>query len=155
MNKKIFLFGVALLVAGQFVAAQSLQMITLSADGVETSYALENVQKIVIENNTMTVNMKTGNDATEITRIRFDEASIGFKNATGTSSVFVFPNPVKEMLTVNGVQENATINLYDLNGVLLQSVSAQENATNIYVSALQQGMYFLQIGEQVVKFIKQ
>ena len=320
MIKKSFFLGLALLAAGQFLIAQSLQIITLGADGNEAVYALSNVQKIVFDNNTMTVKMKAGDDVTGITRISFDNDVSGidysklklnevsgvgndaakfyelinigdvdiplvgcqiiynaapnnigdqfppdreqltwtgsatqiaeagklfsligrnnqgsfttgltaariliitlkdpagnvidkcirakdtdeyeindksfsripdgtgpfyFTNPTpdefngsdvtglllvpqtdGTgieklkveSSIFVFPNPVKEYLTVNGVKKDAIINVYDLTGRLLQTVYAQENSTNINVSSLQQGTYFLRAGEQTVKFVKQ
>ena len=156
MNKKIFLLSLVLLVAGRLFATGELHLITVSADGTETPYALPNVQKIVFENDSMTVKMKSGTDATGITCIRFllmDD--VGIKNLKPESKVFIFPNPVKTYLKVAGVDKNAKINLLDLNGKLLQSVSAQDNSTDIDVSALPSGLYLLQIGEQVIKFIKQ
>lgn len=320
MIKKSSLLGLALLMAGQLLVAQSSQMITVSADGKEATYVLSNVQKIVFENNTMTVNMKSGNDVTNIKRISFtqkfsgidysklrlnevsgvgndpdkfyelinigteaiplegceiyynangsnggsfppngnqgltwtgcaeqvigagellsligrnnpcsfttgltaariltimlkdpdgnviDECirakdtgdyeigylsfsripdgtgpfyftvptpdkmngtdatglllvpqpeGTGIKNIKVESSIFIFPNPVKEKLTVNGVKKDATINVYDLAGGLLQSIPAQENSTEINVSSLQQGIYLLRVGEQTIKFVKQ
>jgi len=317
MIKKSFLLGLALLIAGQLLVAQSFRMITLSADGEETSYVLSNVQKIVFVNNTMTVNLKNGvadvNDIKRISfaqdfseidysKLRINEVSgvggdpdkfyelinigdvdillkdckmyynndpfnaayvapltwtgcadqvieaggllcligrnsnpcsfttgltaqrnikvtlvdpdgnlideftrakdteeyaftdksfsripdgtgpfyftdptpcelngedatglvlvpqkpgSGFENPKVESSIFVFPNPVKEYLTVSGVEKGETINLYDLSGGLLQTIPAQENSTKIDVSSLQQGVYVLQIGKQQVKFIKQ
>ena len=321
MIKKIVFLGLVLLIAGQFVAAQAFQMITLSADGEEASYAVSNVQKIVIEDNTMTVKMKAGTDVSNITRVSFAPDLLGvdysklklnevsgvgndpekfyelintgavdiplegckiYYNANGSnggvfppngnqgltwtgsadqvakagelfcligrntpgsfttgltaarilivtledpagnvidecirakdtdeyafvehsysripdgtgpfyftttptpcemngndatgltlvpqspgtgilqpkaeSAISLFPNPVKEYLSVNGVKADAIINLYDLNGKLLQTIPVQENSTTIHVSSLQQGIYVLQIGEQLVKFIKQ
>jgi len=321
MNKKITLLGLALLMAGQLLVAQSLfQMVTLSADGEETTYYISDVQKIVFENNTMTVNMKDGDDVTDITRISFaedlsgidysnlkinevsgvggDDAKFyelinigdtdiplegcqiiynaapsnigdpfppdreqttwtglsnqvakagelfsligrnnaesfttgltaariliitlkdpagntidqciraedtglyeisdksfsripdgtgpfyftnptpnewngtnsaglllvpqapitGIKTLKAESSVFIFPNPVKEYLTVNGLRNNVTINLYDLKGELLQAIPVNENSIKINVSSLQQGTYLLRVGEQTIKFIKQ
>ena len=330
MIKKSILLGFALLIAGQLLVAQSLKLITLSADGDETSYVISNVQKIIVENKTMTVEMKDGDDVTNITRISFDHDLSGsiysnlrinevsgvdrgggrngdndkfyelinngevdipldgcqlFYNANGSpglplptgegtltwtgdgtqvaeagklfsligrnntglfpgsftsgltperiliitlkdpdgnvidkfiraedtgkyatpdrdksfsripdgtgpfyfteptpeefngtdatglllipddktgiisvkvgTSIFVFPNPVKEYLTVNGVKKGAILNLYDLSGVLLQTVTAQDNSTNINVSTLQQGVYFLRVEDETIKFIKQ
>ena len=325
MIKKIFLFGIALLAVGQFVAAQELYKITVSADGKSTSYALSSVQKIVFDNNTMTVNMKSGSSLTNVTRVGFSlemptfdysklkinevsgvgddsekfyelinigdveislagcklyynangstggvfppngnqgltwtgnethmiqpgdlmlllgryhatnnpngafttgltaqrmliitledptgnvidqciraedteiydisdksfsripdgtgdfyfttptpnlfngndaagllvpqsPSGVGIKNQKAESSIFVFPNPVKTYLTVEGVNEGAKIDLLDLNGTLLQSILTQDNSTNIDVSSLSQGMYLLQVEGQIVKFIKQ
>ena len=315
MIKKSFFFGLALLVVGQLLVAQSFQIITLSADGEETSYVVSSVQKVVFENNTMTVNMKEGNDVTNIMSIGFSQELSGVdysklklneisgvggdsekfyelinigdedielegckiyynndpfnagytapltwtgcagqkikagellsligrgnpcsfttgltaqriikvtffdpdgnlideftraqdtgiyaiadksfsripdgtgpfyfttptpdafngSDATGLllvpqtddtgieslkveSSIFIFPNPVKEYITVSGVKKDAIINLYDLNGRLLQTISAQENSTNINVLSLQQGTYLLRAGEHTIKFVKQ
>jgi len=71
MSKKSFLLGVVLLIAGQLLTAQEWKIITLSADGAETVYAVTNVQRIVFENELMTVNMKSGDDVTDITRVSF------------------------------------------------------------------------------------
>lgn len=319
MIKKSFIFGLALLTAGQLLVAQSLQIITLSADGDEKSYVVSNIQKIVFENSTMTVNMKNGDDVTNVTRISFTQdfsetdysklklnevsgvgddsdkfyelINIGFVdiplegcqiyyNANGSiggnfppnddrltwtgssaqviqagqlysligrntpgsfttgltperiliitlkdpygntidqciraqdtgeyavgrdksflripdgtgpfyftnptpdefngmdttglllvpqtntgienikveSPIFVFPNPVKEILTVNCLKKDTIINLYNITGGLIQTIPAQENSTTINVSSLQQGVYLLRVGEQTIKFVKQ
>jgi len=156
MNKKSFLLGVVLLLAGQLLTAQEWKLITLSADGSETSYAVSNVQRIVFENDAMTVNMKSGDNVTGISRVSFlfDEET-GIEYLKSKSSVFVFPNPVKTTLTVAGTEKNVRINLLNLNGALLQNMLTQDNSTDIDVSSLQQGVYLLQVGNQVVKFIKQ
>ena len=155
MNKKIFILGVVLLIAGR-LAAQGFQLITLTADGAKASYALMNVQEIVFENNTMTVNLKSGTDVTGVTRVSFSQdGGVGIENPEAEPSVFVFPNPVQTYLTVSGVAKDVKINLLNLSGVLLQSIFAQDNATNIDVSALSQGVYLLRIGDKAVKFIKQ
>ena len=61
MNKKIFFLVVVFLLTGQLLSAQKLNyLITRTADGAKASYALADVRKIVLENNTMTVNMKAG-----------------------------------------------------------------------------------------------
>jgi len=156
MNKKKFLLSLVLLVAEQLFAVGELRLITVSADGTETTYALPNVQKIVFENDSMTVKMKSGPDATGITCIKFllsDNSRI--ENLKQASKIFIFPNPVKTNLKVAGTEKDVKINLIDLNGKLLQSVSAQDNSTDIDVSALSPGLYLLQIGEKSIKFIKQ
>ena len=159
MNKKGFLLGVVLLMAGQLLTAQEWKIITLSADGSEATYALTNVQKIVFEENddvaTMTVKMKSGGDLSGVSSVSFAFGQVGVEYLKPESSVFVYPNPVKTNLTVAGTDKNARINLLNLNGALLQSIITQDNTTEIDVSSLQQGLYLLQVGNQTVKFIKQ
>lgn len=321
MIKKYFLIALALLAAGQLLVAQELQLIALNADGVKTAYALLSVQKIISENNTMTVKLKTGNDVTNIICISFanslsendysklkinevsgvgedpdkfyelintgtedinlggckiyynansgtngafppngnqgltwtgcvgqiigpgelltligrynpcsfttgltaarilvislkapddeliDECIRAFDtgdytitnksfsripdgtgpfyfttktpgefngtNATGLlkvpqtqqtmgiekpkteSSIFIYPNPAKENVTINGVKKGITIKVYDSTGRFIQTVTAQEGFTDINVSSLQQGVYVLQIDGEQINFIKQ
>ena len=151
--KKNILLGVVLLIAGQLFA-QRTSVVTMSADGVETAYVLSDVQKIVFNSNAMTVNMNSGTDATGIACVRFLSPN-EIETISSKSSVFVFPNPVKTLLTITGVEKDVRINLLSLNGTLLQSILAQKDLTDIDVSSLQQGIYLLQIGNEVVKFVKQ
>jgi len=154
MMKKITFLGLALLAAGQLMVAQTLQLIAVSADGNETTYPVSTVQKVVFENNAMTVKTNTG-DATNITCIKFtQDENEGIKNQKLEPSIFAFPNPVSETLTVKGVKKDAIINLYDMSGALLKTVTSQENSTNVDVSTLQKGVYLLRIDKQVIKFIK-
>jgi len=103
----------------------------------------------------MTVKTNTGSDATNITCIKFtQDGNAGIKNQKSEPSIFVFPNPVGETLTVNGVKKDEIINLYDMSGALLKTVTSQETATNINVSSLKQGVYLLRIDKQVIKFLK-
>ena len=148
--------GVVLLLAGQLVTAEEPGIVTVTADGVETAYALAAVDKIVFaknDNTTMTVNMKDDAPVTDVVRIYFD----AYHSATPTlasSAVFVFPNPVTAKLTVSGVDADTKINLHSVNGTLLQSIPAQDNATDIDVSSLPAGIYLLCVGAQTYKFIK-
>jgi len=156
MIKKTFLLGLFLLVAGRFLAGAESKLIMLSADGTETAYVLSDVQKIVFDDNSMTVNMKSGDDVTGITCIRFlISEDVGIKIPDLPSRVFIFPNPVTTNLTISGTDKDVKINLFDLSGKLLKSVSAQDNSTNVNVTSLQRGVYLLQVGGQVLKFIKQ
>jgi hypothetical protein len=153
MMKKMNLLGVVLLIAGQLFA-QQLQLVTVSADGSQTVYALSDMRKIVFKNNTMTVNMKSEADVTGIVSVRFNAAT-DIETIPSKPSVFVDPNPVKTQLTVAGVEKNVRINLFHLNGALLQNILTQDNPAVIDVSSLQPGIYLLQIGDRTVKFVKQ
>jgi hypothetical protein len=102
---------------------------------------------------TPTPNAMNGTDATGLLLV--PKSQTGIINPKAEPTISVFPNPVKTYLTVSGANKGLTINLLDLNGTLLQNILMQDSATNIDVSALKQGTYLLQIGKQVVKFIKQ
>ncbi len=165
MNKKIFLLWVVLLITGQLFAAQVPCLITVSADGAETAYALTDVQKIIFAPSVATANppivgmaviKKTGELVSDVTRISFDTREpTGIADTKAESSVFIFPNPVKTTLTIRNVDANLKVDMYSVAGSLVQSSFTQEGSTDIDVSSLQQGTYLLRVGEQTLKFVKQ
>ena len=160
MNKKIFLLGIVLLLTGQLWAAKEPSMIAVSADGNPTILRLAGVQRIVfaVDNQSMTAEMKQGKTpevVTDIVCVSFGEHDFSDVKAVSTSSMAVFPNPVKTTLTVTGADAGLKIDLYSVNGTLLQSLSAQDKTTDIDVSSLESGTYFLKVGTKSIKFIKQ
>ncbi len=153
MNKKPFLLGIVLLSAGQLFA-QEMQFATQhNASGVITDYqALTNKQKIVFDTpGTMTVELKDESSIENVHSVIFRSSGVtGIETLLAQSSIAVYPNPASTSITVSGVSENARINLFNLNGALLQS----STETMMDVSALKQGVYILQADGQIVKFIK-
>lgn len=80
---------------------------------------------------------------------------INAKDLEGNSEVFnVFPNPVSQFLTVEGIIQPAEFQLVNLQGeiVLEGVVSSQEN--KIDVQFLSSGIYYLKIGNNRVKIVK-
>ena len=67
-------------------------------------------------------------------------------------SVYVYPNPVREFLIIEGAAELSEIKICDLNGKVLMTKVVEGETTKITVSGLSQGLYLMQIGKQVVKF---
>ena len=70
-------------------------------------------------------------------------------NDTLVNTIFVYPNPTQDVLMIQGA-ESQTLRVYNLQGSLLQT----EWGNQIAVSHLPVGTYLLQIGTQVVRFIK-
>ena len=66
-------------------------------------------------------------------------------------TVIVYPNPTHEVLCVHGAPADATLRIYSTAGQLL----ATAQGTQINVSHLPCGTYLLQIGTQVMRFIKE
>lgn len=66
------------------------------------------------------------------------------------SGIILYPNPTQDRLVVQGA-EGQTLRVYDLQGRLLK----QTEGTEVQVEDLANGTYLLQIGTQVVRFIKQ
>ena len=70
--------------------------------------------------------------------------------SASANSIIVYPNPTQDVLIITGINTQ-TLRVYDLQGRLLQT----EIGTQINVSNLAVGTYLLQIGTQIVRFIKQ
>ena len=68
-----------------------------------------------------------------------------------SGTVIVYPNPTHEMLCVQGVPDDITLRVYSTTGQLLTTAQG----TKIDVSHLPQGTYLLQLGAQVIRFVKE
>ena len=66
-----------------------------------------------------------------------------------SDAIVVYPNPTQDVLYVKGT-ENTILRVYDMQGQLLQTAEGDR----LTVSSLSTGTYLLQIGTQVVRFIK-
>ena len=88
-----------------------------------------------------------------IIKITFSETSPVPTSIDGARSgtVIVYPNPTHEMLCVQGVPDDITLRVYSTTGQLLTTAQG----TKIDVSHLPQGTYLLQLGTQVIRFMKE
>ena len=68
----------------------------------------------------------------------------------------ISPNPTNDMLQVNSfLKEISSIQIYDINGRIIQEINIQKFATTFSISHLSKGIYFVRINnEKSIKFIK-
>jgi hypothetical protein len=87
--------------------------------------------------------------------------SLETESNTNVSTIFAYPNPTTENLTLsfeaNEVQ--AAISIYALSGNLI-SVNNEnriigENQVLLHTSELNQGIYFVKVGEKMLRFVKE
>jgi len=71
-----------------------------------------------------------------------------------SANIQVFPNPTSDYLLIKGLEANQTARVFSLDGKLMSTSQTTDSETKIDVSNLQQGNYLLQIGAEIVKFIK-
>lgn len=132
-------------------------LVALSADGSETVYELASVGKITFDGQ-MVVEDKQGQVLQDgVSCVLFAEREIDTalpQIESQQTQLFVFPNPVVEQLTVTGTDAQMLLRLFDINGRLVNVFETSDGQTQINVSNLAKGNYLLQIGNQVVKFIK-
>lgn len=80
---------------------------------------------------------------------------VGCNAKLGTTLLFnqnvkLYPNPVQNQLTVEGLEEGAEISIYTTTGEMVLST----NQSIINTSDLLQGIYFLKSGSTVIRFMK-
>lgn len=56
----------------------------------------------------------------------------------------VFPNPVQDELTIKTDKENQTVQLYTINGSLVQTIQLSNTSVNLSTRSLASGIYYLQ-----------
>ena len=153
MKIKLLLSLLALFFASQVFANEVTGCVAVSADGYKTSYVLANIQRIEIKATdskaSMTILNKDGVYSSEYQKILFAESATDIEEL-GISSIFVFPNPVSNTLYIQGVDDDASLEVYNLTGKSL----IKEKGTELDVTSLNQGTYILRINNQYVKFIK-
>lgn len=154
MKLKIFTCVLFMAFSVWLFAEEKNAIVAISADGAESFFLLADMKRIEVnkqdESVTMSVRFKDGTlDGSYKTLIfRNDATSIG---ELGEISFYVYPNPVVNTLNVIGVDENASLSVFNLNGLCVK----QERGNVIDVNSLLKGTYILQINNQYVKFIKQ
>ena len=134
-----------------------------SIEGAEKQSAISLIGYITFESEQMLLYNKSG-ELLGYTRIT-DIGRIAFKESNTTSidniqlNVCVYPIPAQDILVISGLENNQSIHVYDLQGTLqnIQPIVGGnfEVSTSINVSGLKNGIYLLQVGTEVVKFIKQ
>ena len=68
--------------------------------------------------------------------------------------VSIYPNPVDDMLHIEGVTTGTSITLYDMTGRLVLSDRAYGGAMTFDMSALKRGVYLCRIQNRTYKIVK-
>ena len=105
------------------------------------------------------IDIYSGSDDPQPAKVIFTTTKDGeiFTDIDNTTSqkIIIFPNPVSDILYINGINNAKDIRIFDVTGkTVLIPQSSFLNTNQIDVSALSKGIYFLKVDNQVVKFIK-
>lgn len=151
MKNKITLIF-AILCSMQMMATN---LVVQTSDGAQQLHDIALIGKWVFVGDKIQLLDKAGTVlATErianIRKITFSLSSTTAVEDVKDDAILVYPNPTQDILYIKGI-ESQTLRVYDLQGRVLQ----EEQGNQITVSNLSTGTYLLQIGTQVVRFIKQ
>ena len=131
-------------------------LVLLQTDGVQQVQDIAKIGKWVFTEENLQLVDKDGNvlaiePIAEVKKITF---SISNSETTtenvAINSIVVYPNPTQDILHIAGITPQ-TLRVFDLQGRLL----IIDNSTQVNVSHLNTGTYLLQVGTQVIRFIKQ
>lgn len=157
MKRKILLFSILL----PLFAHAETNFVVVPLSGSDAYYAVSLIGQIRFEDNSTCLYDKFGTQLgctpiSEINKIVFNEKKEDPTSIDGTNTTIIqiYPNPVQSHLIINGIQEEQIVRVYSLEGKLLIATSAKDNSAVLDVSGLQLGDYLLQVGAQIVKFIK-
>lgn len=127
----------------------------------DAEYALSIIGRIEIKDEVFRLISTDGDelascDLYSVRKLTFGEAGSTATDNQLANQLFVYPNPTQDQLFINGLNANESVRIYDLNGQLLSVTTANaDGICQLSVSSLPQGTYLLQVGIEIVKFIKQ
>lgn len=96
-----------------------------------------------------TVGNSTASNVVEITT----DASVGIAE-NANYSLRLFPNPAKELLTIN-TSETLQVKITELSGRVVMTGLVSNNNNTLNISALQEGMYLVHLNGKTLRFVKQ
>ena len=128
-------------------------LVLVQSSGAEEMQDIATIGKLVFVEDSIQLLDKLGNIlATEpianVKKIYFAPTNTDV-NDTLVNTILVYPNPTQDVLMIQGAASQ-TLRVYNLQGSLLLT----QWGNQISVGNLPDGTYLLQIGTQVVRFIK-
>lgn len=151
-----FLTVFSFVAAGNGSMAQNLNVVTSNGT---VSHSLSTLESIVFKNGIFVVKDADCGDHYYSdffsTQLNFGESVSGIADFSETRFV-IFPNPANDLLTVQLAQEETLEgNIVSLSGTIVQTFVTTGQTTALDVGNLVSGVYFLAVGNQTLKFIKQ
>ena len=122
--------------------------------GAEVLQDIATIGKCLVVGDSIQLLDKSGNvlaiePLANVKKICFASEANTDVNDTVVNTIVVYPNPTQDVLMIQGA-ESQTLRVYNLQGSLLLT----QWGNQISVGKLPDGIYLLQIGTQVVRFIK-
>lgn len=78
-------------------------------------------------------------------KIYYNNLFLGTKNTALKKSFKTYPNPVKDFLTVENIEKNLNLKIYEMSGKLVYETLTNDKILRIDVSHFQKGQYILMI----------
>lgn len=108
--------------------------------------------KLLIGGNFTSINGYS--DAWNLARLNTNNYATALPQIVTGNELSLYPNPASNQIFIDGLGEPTNYKLFDLNGRLLQQGN-YANRESIELRDLEQGVYFIQINNNTLKFVKQ
>jgi hypothetical protein len=155
-----FFLAAACLVTGSTTLLSAAQYMTiLSTNGSIKTIDISSIRKITFNEPSMTVNYQNGQAEAillpSIQRLSFSPlASLNTSAVSGETKLF--PNPASDYIQLSPTPAaGSLVTIYTTGGQKVWQTVVTANPSFIAVSSLKPGLYFIQVGHQVLKFTKQ
>ena len=74
-------------------------------------------------------------------------------NENGATALGVYPNPAKDVLRIEGLESNATVEIYNSLGMMVRTLTVTADE-EINIGDLPQGVYMVRCGQQMLRIVK-
>lgn len=162
MKQKLLLLFIGLCIAMTgFSQAERLYVYVLTGENYEE--ALEQIGGFTFNGGKLKLYSIDGNilaekPLSEVRKITFkkDKGSGIVEEVLGQEvTLRAYPNPTQDALYLNGLEEGETVRIFSTEGQLLKTLTATGSEMQIEVSDFRSGIYLIQAGMNIVKFIKE
>ena len=152
--KKILILALIIWCAISFVIAQDMTFNVMKKDGTTTSHAMSTSSKIYYSDTQLFFD----DNGTTVTYNLSDLRKAYFSAPQSAEEIenqqlALYPNPAKDVLNIKNLADNQEVTIYSINGSVIMKTIASGDA-EINISELRPGMYVVNAGNMVSKFIK-
>lgn len=103
--------------------------------------------------NLFSVVLKSGGTVDGVSKVTFTDAT-AVTEVVADGGLALFPNPVKNSLTLTGAVVGSEVCILSLDGAVVKSAVVSDKTITIDVAELPQGLYLLKSSYSTVKFMK-
>lgn len=138
------------------LSIQATDLRIVPQTGEEQTYDISRIGRLVFRDTRLQLLDHSGNLIAEeetgrIRKIVFAQGNETAVEEVAADAVTVYPNPAAGMLYIRGIAEDTPVGIYTTDGKKVYSSTGSQCS----VHGLPAGTYLLQIGTQVIRFIKQ
>lgn len=157
MKRKTILLCFLIGIAFSAFSQNSLRVTLLS--GNEYVKAIDAIGRMTVSDEQLCIYAHDGTVLAKTPISKIQHITFGNKTDNripemNNTQIRIYPNPTQNILFVDGLKENSTIRLFSIDGRLVETHHVSGTQTQLEVNSLRPGTYLLQMGENIVRFIK-